>query len=128
LFLVKMRLCAKRANYPNFLRELAADFGRDLAVQLHRTKTDSRCNLTNFISVDIDKDADNPNATRRALNDLPGHFGVDVARALRIKIQTNHVSAQLCANTRLWYVGDAADFDLHPIHFMKPRSEVDSRS
>jgi len=49
---------------------------------------------------------------RQRLDDLPRNFRFNVARALRIKIEANHVGAKFGARSRVVHIRNAADFDL----------------
>ena len=50
---------------------------------------------------------------RQRLDDLPSNFRFNVARALRIKVEANHLCAELDARLRVSRIRNAADFDLY---------------
>src|SRR5438132_1242437 len=108
---------AQNANHAKFVRQLLARFGPDVSMELQTSKISNRRSLAHFIYGSLDKNAHRAN---------PGHYGFDnfacnlwfnVARAFAAEVEPDHVHAEIRALFRVIDAGDAADFDLHPIHF-----------
>src|SRR5207249_5690432 len=71
------------------------------------------CSPPNFISVSTNEDTDCINMRWQRLDDLPCNFRFDVAWALRIKVQPDHLCTEFDAHARVVHIRNAADFDLY---------------
>ena len=64
----------------------------------------------------FNEDSDGANTTRYCFNNFTRVLRSNIASALRIKIQANHVGAKIGASSRVFDIGDATDLDLQSIH------------
>ena len=85
-------------------------------MQLNTSDSNCVCGALNFVSSRVNEDTDSLNATRDCLDDLPGSFGFNVARASWIKVESNPARAQFGTGSCVSYVRDAADFDFQRSH------------
>src|SRR5882724_10402128 len=85
---------AESSNDAKFASQFSAGCGREISVQLNRFDTRSFRGVANFVSTCVNKYADRPNAARQYFNNLPRSLRLDVARALRIKIESNHIGVE----------------------------------
>jgi hypothetical protein len=99
-------------NHPKFASEFPPDVRREISVQLHASHSRGVCGVPDFIGIAINENTDCMSMARQNLDDLPSNFRFNVARALRIKVEANHVRAKFGAHSRVVRIRNAADFDL----------------
>jgi hypothetical protein len=88
-------------------------------VQLDASHSSGVCGVPDFISVSINENADSISMPRQRLDDLLSNFRFNVARALRIKVEPDHLCTELDACFCISRIRNAADFDLCPSHHGK---------
>src|SRR5205809_3705581 len=83
IFRLETGVSAESSNDPKFTSQFPAGFRRKISVQLNRFDTRPFRGVANFVSTCVNKNADGMSAARYRLDDLPGDFWFDIARALR---------------------------------------------
>src|SRR4029077_6148799 len=119
VFRAKPRMRGKHLNHPKFASEFPPDFRREISVQLDTSHSGRVCAFQNFTGVAINENTDRESISWQHLNKLPRNFRLNVARALRIKVEANHVRAEFGAHSRVVHIRNAAKFNLYRSHFRK---------
>ena len=84
-------------------------------MQLNAPNAGSVGELANFCWIRIHENAD-ASSRREPIHNSAHDSRLDIARALRIKVEPNHVGAEFEARARIIRVCDTADFDLYRVH------------
>jgi hypothetical protein len=113
VFRAKLRVRGKHLNHPKIASEFPPDVRREISVQLDASHSCGVCGVPDFIGVSINENTDCISMARQRLDDLPSYFRFNVTRALRIKVEANHVRAKFGAHSRVVHIRNAADFDLY---------------
>ena len=116
IFWAEPRVSGKHPNHAKFASEFTRDFGREITVQLNAANSSDVRGLPNVLGIPVNENANCMNIRRQRIDNLPSHFWLDVARALRIEVKANQRSAELHARFGISRVRDTADFDLHRSH------------
>ena len=72
-------------------------FRREISVQLNASNSSGVCGLPNFIGIPVNENTDCMSIRRQRLDNLPSNFWFNVARALRIKVEPDHLCAEFDA-------------------------------
>jgi hypothetical protein len=112
LLRAKLRVSGKHLDHPKFASEFPPDVRREIPVQLDASHSSVVCGVSDFIGVSINENTDCISMARQRLDDVPRNFRFNVAGALRIKVEANHVRAKFGARSRVVHVRNAADFNL----------------
>jgi hypothetical protein len=116
IFWAEPRVSGKHPNHAKFATEFTRDFRREITVQLNAANSSGVRGAPNLLGVTVNENANCANIRRQRLGNLPSHFCIDVARALRIKVESDHLCAELDARSGVFQVRNAADFDLQWSH------------
>src|SRR5437879_12886693 len=116
IFWAEPRVSGKHPNHAKFASEFTRDFGREITVQLNAANSSDVCGLPNVLGIPVNENANCMNIRRQRIDNLPSHFWLDAARALRIKVQPDHLFAALEGWVRISRVRYAADFEFHWRH------------
>src|SRR5438093_1307982 len=128
IFWAEPRVSGKHPNHAKFASEFTRDFWREITVQLNAANSSNVCGFPNVLGIPVNENANCMNVCRQRIDNLPSHFWLDAARALRIKVQPDHLCAELNGCVRVSCVCNAADFDLHWSHDGRAADEVTYRA
>src|SRR6266480_3947407 len=106
----------KHPNHPKLAGQFTRSFRREITVQLNAANSSGVRGAPNLLGIPVDENAECANIRRQRLGNLPSRVCFDVARTLRIKIESDHLCAELNGCVRVSCVCNAADFDLHWSH------------
>ena len=115
VFRAKLGVRGKHLNHPKFASEFPPDVRREISVQLDASHSSGVGGVPDFIGVPVNENTDCISMARQRLDDLPRNFRFNVARALRIKVEADHVRAKFGAHSPTVHIRNAADFDLYPV-------------
>ena len=96
-----------------------------MSMQLDALNAGSFGELANFCWIRIDENADSASSRWECVHNSAGDGRLDVARARRVKIKSDHVRAEFDAPASIIRVCYTADFDLYWVHERKLRSSND---
>src|SRR5919201_139892 len=119
---------AQWAEHSKVAGKFIAQRRRDISVQLHRREADGLCELANLVEFRLNKHADRASVVSDRRDNFATDFRRDIARALAIKIQPDHISTELSARAGIVHVCNPADFYLHLLHDFAIRRSGYSRS
>jgi hypothetical protein len=87
-----------------------------MSMQLNASNAGSFGELANFCWIRIDENADGASSCWERVHNSADHSGLDVARARWIKVEPNHLCAELDARACVIRICYATDFDLYRCH------------
>src|SRR5947209_4023993 len=95
VFRAEACMSRKHSNHAKLAGQFTRQFRREIPMQLNAANSSDVCGLPNVLGVPVNENADGISINRQRLDNLPSHFWLDVARALRIKIESDQLCAEL---------------------------------
>src|SRR5438876_8240956 len=98
VFRAEACMSRKHSNHAKLAGQFTRQFRREIPMQLNTSQSHRLGSFPNLLGVPVNENTDCISINRQRLDNLPSNLGFNVARALRIKIESDQLCAELHAS------------------------------